>query len=286
MKVDRLPANPIIRPHMDGRMGDNINGPSLIRVPDWLPDPLGKYYLYFADHRGDYIRLAYADQVGGPWQVYEPGTLRLESAHCIDHVASPDVHVDADSRRIRMYYHGVSSEGGQRSRVALSDDGIGFTAQPEPLGAPYFRVFTWRGSHYALAMPGIFYRSPDGLRGFEIGPTLFSPHMRHLAVRIVGETLHVFYSNAGDCPERILHATVEMGDDWLKWTASEPHLVIEPEESYEGAALPLRPSVRGLAPEPVRELRDPAIFEEDGQVYLLYSVAGEQGIAIGRISGF
>jgi hypothetical protein len=285
MKVDRLPTNPIIGTHMDGRMGDNVNGPSLMRVPDWLPNPLGKYYLYFAHHRGGYIRLAYADEVGGPWQMYEPGTLRLQSAHCIDHVASPDVHVDADSRRIRMYYHGVSSEGRQRSRVALSDDGIDFTAQPESLGAPYFRVFTWRGNHYALAMPGIFYRSPDGLRGFEIGPTLFSPHMRHLAVRIVGETLHVFYSNAGDCPEGILHATVEMGDDWLKWTASEPHLVIEPEESYEGAALPLRPSVRGLAPEPVRELRDPEIFEEDGQVYLLYSVAGEQGIAIARLSG-
>ncbi len=81
-------------------------------------------------------------------------------------------------------------------------------------------------------------------------------------------------------PERILHATVEIGDDWLKWAASEP------EESYEGAVLPLMPSVRGLASESVRELRDPAIFEEDGQVYLLYSVAGEQGIAIGRISGF
>ncbi len=65
MKVDRLPTNPIIQPQMDGRMGDNVNGPSLIRVPDWLPNPLGKYSLYFAHHRGDYIRLAYADELGG-----------------------------------------------------------------------------------------------------------------------------------------------------------------------------------------------------------------------------
>ncbi|MBI3972242.1 MAG: hypothetical protein HY332_13225, partial [Chloroflexi bacterium] len=61
MTVHRFPTNPIIRPHMDGRMGDNINGPSLIRVPDWVDDPLGRYYLYFAHHRGTYIRLAYAD---------------------------------------------------------------------------------------------------------------------------------------------------------------------------------------------------------------------------------
>jgi hypothetical protein len=34
MKITRLAQHPIIRPHMDDRMGDNINGPSLIRVPD------------------------------------------------------------------------------------------------------------------------------------------------------------------------------------------------------------------------------------------------------------
>jgi len=30
-------------------------------------------------------------------------------------------------------------------------------------------------------------------------------------------------------------------------------------------------------------LRDPAIFEEDGNIYLLYSVAGELGIAIAAL---
>jgi hypothetical protein len=52
MRIERLPGNPIIRPHMDARMGTNINGPSLIRVPRWIDDPLGTYYLYFADHKG------------------------------------------------------------------------------------------------------------------------------------------------------------------------------------------------------------------------------------------
>ena len=32
------------------------------------------------------------------------------------------------------------------------------------------------------------------------------------------------------------------------------------------------------------QLRDPAIFAEEGRLYLLYSVAGEQGIAIARLS--
>jgi hypothetical protein len=78
MKVDRFVSNPIIRPDMDGRMGDNINGPSLIRVPDWIADPLGRYYLYFAHHNGDYIRLASADDLAGSWTMHEPGVLPLE----------------------------------------------------------------------------------------------------------------------------------------------------------------------------------------------------------------
>ncbi len=57
----RLLDEPIIRPHMDQRMGDNINGPALIRMPDWAGGRLGRYHLYFSNHKGGYIRLAYAD---------------------------------------------------------------------------------------------------------------------------------------------------------------------------------------------------------------------------------
>ena len=40
-------------PELDREHGfSNINGPSLVRVPEWVEDPLGKYYLYFAHHRG------------------------------------------------------------------------------------------------------------------------------------------------------------------------------------------------------------------------------------------
>ena len=66
----RLGDRPIIVPEMDTRMSGNIQGPSLIKVPEWIENPLGNYYLYFADHRGTYIRMAYADEVTGPWTVY------------------------------------------------------------------------------------------------------------------------------------------------------------------------------------------------------------------------
>ena len=49
ISITRLGDGPIITPDMDARMGSNIQGPSLIRVPDWVEDPLGQYYLYFAE---------------------------------------------------------------------------------------------------------------------------------------------------------------------------------------------------------------------------------------------
>ena len=60
--------------------------------------------------------------------------------------------------------------------------------------------------------------------------------------------------------------------------------MLEPELAYEGAHQPLVPSERGAIHEPVRQLRDPCIFEEGGRTWLLYAVAGEQGIAIAELT--
>ncbi len=61
--IERLLDAPIITPGTHPSIGTNIQGPSMIRVPNWIDSPLGKYYLYFADHKGSYIRLAYADRL-------------------------------------------------------------------------------------------------------------------------------------------------------------------------------------------------------------------------------
>ncbi len=78
--VERI--EPLILPGQDRSIGDNIQGPSLIRVPDWVDARLGQYYLYFADHKGASIRLAYADALTGPWQIHQPGSLKLPESHC------------------------------------------------------------------------------------------------------------------------------------------------------------------------------------------------------------
>lgn len=287
--VERIGDGPIIRPGMDTRMGDNINGPSLIRVPDWLPAPLGRYYLYFGHHDGHYIRLAYADALEGPWRTHEAGVLPLAQSLFAGHIASPDVIVDHAAQQIRLYYHGSDSPTGvvdarQVTRLALSADGLDFEARPEVLGQSYMRVIAHGGWHYAIAMPGIFYRSRDGLTGFEVGPNPFDANMRHAALLIDGDRLLVFYTRVGDRPEHIVVSEIDLARDWRQWQPTEPTKVLEPERAWEGASLELRPSVRGLARGPVRELRDPAIFEEDGRRYLVYAVAGESGLALARLS--
>ncbi len=285
MPIKRFEDNPIIRPGMDPRIGSNINGPSLIKVPDWVEHPLGKYYLYFAHHQGTFIRMAYADCLEGPWTVYSPGVLDMADSFFEMHIASPDVHVLHEQRQIRMYFHGFTRQPpvGQWTRLALSGDGLAFKGLPEILGESYWRAFWWKGYWYTLEMPGTFRRSVDGVTGFEQGPRLFTLDMRHAAVTLDGDELTVFYSNAHDCPERILKTTMTLHPDWHQWQIAPPVTFLEPERDYEGADCALAPSLRGAAHERVRQLRDPCIFEEDGRTYLLYSVAGESGIAIGEI---
>lgn len=286
----RSPNNPLIHPATPGLPDPhdiNINGPSVIRVPAWVERPLGRYYMYFAHHSGASIRLAYADSLHGPWTIYPGGALHLEQTAAVDHIASPDVHIDDATRSIRMYFHGLHpDESRQVSFVATSADGLHFHARPERLGWFYFRVFTYGRWHYALAKyandSGVMQRSPDGFAPFEEGPQIV-PRMRHAAVLLEGDRLLVFHSRIGDEPERILVSTIDLRNDWRTWSASEPETVLAPELPYEGADLPLRPSRAGAIWEPARELRDPAVLVEDGRVFLFYAVAGERGIALAEL---
>jgi len=344
----RLPEGPIIRHTMDTRLQEearrygyvNVNGPSLIRVPAWVENQLGDYYLYFAHHKGEFIRMAYADRLAGPWTVYSPGVLDLDASFFANevpesaglarsaldlwhattltefialsqvglsaqqalqarrqsglagsdetrpHIASPDVVVDHERREIRMYFHGLAERRLQMTRVAISSDGLHFRARPELLTAPYLRVFEHRGSYLGLAMPGLLYRSADGLSGFRVrARPLFAANTRHAAVWVKEGTLYVFYTRVGDAPERILCSTIDVtSPDWDEWVPSPPLEILRPELPWEGAELPLEPSIRGESTLPVRELRDPAVFVEDDRAYLLYSAAGEQAIAIAQLA--
>jgi hypothetical protein len=300
MRAERLDANPLLTVDSHPSLGGNVNGPSVVRAPPWVADPLGEYYLYFAHHQGQHVRLAYADDPAGPWTVHPPGTLRRAETDFDHHVASPDVHLDPDAERVRMYYHGcclpIEDEHGtatQHTRLAVSGDGLDFESRDQPLGRFYFRVFDHGGERYALAKENrgpeqgqsglALYRDPGNGGRWEKGPLLAEGGTRHCAVRVDGDALDLFYSRIGDRPERILHATVDLGPPWREWEASAGATLLEPREPYEGIDQPLRPSTAGADHDPVRELRDPAYVRADGEEFLFYTVAGEQGIAAARL---
>ncbi len=301
VKIRRFSRNPIITSELfaDKKDGKNINGPTLIKAPDWLPNPLGKYYLYFGHHSGSYIRLAYADALEGPWKLHQGGVLPLDQLPVkMDHISSPDVIVDEAAKRIILYYHGTVRQefppanpgkwNGQLTFAATSEDGITFKPGSEVISEFYLRVFAHEGRYYGICkdgnVGGQFCRG-DGnpLTGFERG-SAFLPNSRHFAVLPRGDNLWVFFSRAGDCPEQILLTRVNLKEDWSKWGASAPPpvSVLKPEEAWEGIQYELKPSKWGSSVK-VQELRDPCVFEEDGKLYLLYSVAGEMGIAIAEM---
>ncbi|MGA0394246.1 MAG: hypothetical protein ACO3MW_09340, partial [Rhodospirillales bacterium] len=146
-----------------------------------------------------------------------------------------------------------------------------------------FRVFEYEGYLYALAMPGQFYRSRNRYTNFEMGPLLFNQDMRHSALFVRDGELQVFWTQVGLAPETIMLSTIDLSGDWMSWKETAPVEVLRPEHDWEGADAPLEPSIRSTAYGHVNQLRDPAVYIENGMIYLLYAVAGESGIAAARI---
>ena len=199
------------------------------------------------------------------------------------HIASPDVHVDAENKTIVMYFHGLEGLGQQVTRMATSTDGVDFVAHPAILSKSYLRAFRHKGQTFALVMPGQIYRFKDTELSLDEGPLLFNRNMRHAALLKRGDTLLVFWSQVGDVPERILLSTIDLSVDWKQWKETDAVEVLRPGRDWEGANAPLEPSVRSVAYGHVNQLRDPAIYCEGDRIYLLYSVAGESGIGIAEV---
>ena len=289
-------------------LGGNVNGPSLIRCPRWINPAPAKYLLYFAHHEGRSIRLALSDRLQGPWRLHQPSPLRLEDSFfptCppaladlhpqvradvlsgtdgnYAHIASPDAWIDENNRQVRLYYHGRLDDGRQASRVAISSNGVDFTARPEVLNGPYSRLFRHRDEFYAISMPAQLYRSPDGLSHFEAGPCLTAEPIRHHALLHYHDRWFIFWTRVGDEPERILVSRLHTEGNWRDWYMGDATEIHRAQTDWEGGKLAPEASRYGEIMRPVNQLRDPAIFQEAGRIYLLYAIAGEQGIAIGEL---
>jgi hypothetical protein len=226
----------------------NINGPSVIPVPDWIApenraEPNATYYMYFAHHGGNYIRLAWAAEIEGPWQLYQVGSgvnpgdrgvLDLGSDDKINigngitiygHIASPDVFVDDDNQRIVMYFHGPTRVNGgnssQKSLVATSNYGLDFTGGIEPvrLGRFYFRVFEYKGNLYATSNSGYLFKALDPNdpwtppTGFDLKDDLW---VKRSDSPFQSDIDDANFADVPDEPLRVRHSTVRFVGDTLQ----------------------------------------------------------------------
>ena len=317
LRATRFVENPLITLTTSPSIGDNANGPTVIRVPGWVQRPLGRYYMYFAHHSGQFIRLAYADSVRGPWKIHEPGVLKVADtafyrpqpdpsdspSGVYTHLASPEIFIDERQQRILLWVHGMWTEGqrwperrqdaaawvkqrgyAQFTQVAESRDGLAFRTHPAITRQSYLRVFPFQGRFYGMARLGQLLRASNPLDAFEPGGSPFrdSPfagRVRHVSLLEDNGLLHIVFSAIGDAPENILYTTVSMKGDWDQWRIGPVSRVLTPEARYECPDLPVEKSEVGEIDHPARQLRDPALFRDEGKLYLFYTFCGEQGIA-------
>lgn len=266
----------------------NINGPSVIKSDN-------NYLLYFANHSGKHIKLAYSDDLKN-WVLQNPA-LHIENTICNGHIASPDVHrINTDT--YIMYFHG-DVDGKQKTYLATSKNGLDFYRYGRfAIADFYFRMFEYHGITYGIAKDGndggILYQGlskKDNINNInayvQFQPIMkFLPKMRHCSTMVEDNILYVFYSNVGDSPEHIRLLKIELSDTIETWNIISDEMILKPIHEWEGSHIQPNPSDFGAAQVPVCELRDPYIFKNDEKYYLFYTVMGEAGISMAELEKF
>ena len=97
--------------------------------------------------------------------------------------------------------------------------------------------------------------------------------------------MHLTFSRIGDAPERLLHSELKPAEAWSDWSFGPFSEMLRPAPGWEGGDLPVAASVMGTVMERVNELRDPALFLDQGQVWIAYCGGGESGIGMARVKG-
>ncbi len=171
--------------------GDNINGPTLVCLPEWLrkrlsdtPLEAARYFLYFSHHKGAYIRMAWSETIEGPYHLYQTGTAVPEGRRGVldigpereirfdnglrffGHVASPRILFDHERERVILFFHAATDDHDkfsesnicQRTFVAFSANGLDFNGDVQSyiLALPYFDPFFMDGQLFGIAGMGMF----------------------------------------------------------------------------------------------------------------------------------
>ena len=129
----------------------------LIKMEGLIPNPLGKYYLYYSPHKHVGIGLVYSDSIEGPWKEYEGNPL-------IEATAIPDVRWFESTGKFHLWGHRKNSQ----TEMWTSPDGLNFdyhsvSVAAKNIGtknATYTRAYEYplkrHGSRFIMLYSGYF----------------------------------------------------------------------------------------------------------------------------------
>ncbi len=278
----------------------SICNPCLIKTPTWFKNKLGKYYLYFADHKGKFIKLLYSDHLDKGWKFFNKKILQINTKTKYDafnHIASPEVYINNNEKKIYMFTHSHSrSKIGQWTYLSLSKDGLSYISKfDQPLAPFYFRLFKYKKYYYGIVKGGDLWRSKNIdtkytqcqnlLSKKKSASTLHNKNrsIRHLGILREKENLYCVFSRIGDCPERIFYTKFHLSKNYSDWKFQKIKEILRPTFPYEGSNLKLKKSKPGDAPKAENALRDPYLFKNKNKTYLIYCVKGEKNFALSEI---
>lgn len=112
--------------------------PTVIEVQQYLEEPIDRYYMYLAAHKGQNIYLATSPKLEGPWKPFPNPVYSMKDAGLCDHISSPEIYFNCKEDLFNLYYHGliknydeVSKKGTHNNLhytgYAFSKDGVSFT---------------------------------------------------------------------------------------------------------------------------------------------------------------
>jgi hypothetical protein len=124
---DLVPRGAITGTNLDFDPTGEFIFPSVFHAGEYLSQPLGEWYLYYAPHEAPGgIAVMYSDSLAGPWTEFADNPVISHSwqpHYEVSHISSPDAFWNEDEDTIFLYFHGENSQ----TRYATSGDGTTFT---------------------------------------------------------------------------------------------------------------------------------------------------------------
>ena len=190
------------------------------------------------------------------------------------------MHINNVEKSLEMFFHSLDHDGKQRSLRATSNNGLTWQVQPKPVSQIYLRIFRYKRKKDALGWGGQILR--ENLLGiFELGPWTFGGQgHRHADVLVNGEKLHVMWTRIGDAPECIFHSTIDLANYWRDWYGTEGKEILRSKFDRKCAHIPTSTSTVGGLTKQEPALRDPHLFEESEEVYMIYAGAEKVVLAL------